>query len=439
VDALNIIYLHSHDTGRYIEPYGFTVPTPNLMQFAREGVLFRHAYNAGPTCSPSRAALMTGTAPHTNGMLGLTHRGFGLYHPEWHLAHYLRENGYETVLSGVQHEARLPEELGYQLFLTKDDKGSRTDKDRNSALKAAEYITNHDGKKPFFLAVGFNFPHREFLPAADDINPDYVQPPHPFHDNPDNRRDMAEYMTSARYMDECAGIVLDSLRNSPHADNTIIMYTTDHGIAFPRMKCNLYDTGLGVSLILKVPGLTNSGQTLDGLVSQIDIYPTLCELARLEKPDWLQGRSIVPLLAGETDRVRDEIFSEVSYHAAYEPMRCVRTERYKLIRFYDDHRHQVLANIDDGLSKQFMLDHGFAEEARVEEQLFDLYLDPVERVNQINNPAYADVYASLSDKLAAWMEQTGDPLLHGPVPRPKGAKVNTVTSVSPRSKELTNN
>jgi arylsulfatase A-like enzyme len=201
------------------------------------------------------------------------------------------------------------------------------------------------------------------------------------------------------------------------------------------MKCNLYDTGLGVSLILKVPGLTKSGQTIDALVSQIDIYPTLCELARLEKPDWLQGRSIVPLLTGETDRVRDEIFSEVSYHAAYEPMRCIRTERYKLIRFYDDHRHQVLANIDDGLSKQFMLDHGFAEEARVEEQLFDLYLDPVERVNLVQNPAYSEVYAELSAKLTAWMEQTGDPLLHGPVPRPAGAKVNTVTSVSPRSSE----
>jgi arylsulfatase A-like enzyme len=369
-------------------------------------------------------------------MLGLTHRGFGLYHPEWHLAHYLREHGYETALSGVQHEARSPEELGYQHFLTKDDKGSRTDKDRNSALKAAGYIKNHDGKKPFFLAVGFNFPHREFLPAADDINPDYVQPPHPFFDNPDNRRDMAEYMTSARFMDECAGIVLDALRNSPHADNTVIMYTTDHGIAFPRMKCNLYDTGLGVSLILKVPGLTNNGQTLDALVSQIDIYPTLCELAQLEKPEWLQGRSIVPLLAGAVDKVRDEIFSEVSFHAAYEPTRCVRTERYKLIRFYDDHRHQVLANIDDGLSKQFMLDHGFAEEDRVGEQMFDLYLDPVERVNQINNPAYAEVYATLSDKLTVWMEQTGDPLLHGPVPRPSGARVNTVTTVSPRSNEF---
>lgn len=102
---MNIIYMHTHDSGRYLEPYGYAIPTPNLMQLAREGVLYRNAYCAGPTCSPSRAALVTGMMPHSNGMIGLAHRGNSLTRPETHMAQYFGAQGYETVLSGIQHEA----------------------------------------------------------------------------------------------------------------------------------------------------------------------------------------------------------------------------------------------------------------------------------------------------------------------------------------------
>src|SRR5881275_1863276 len=82
----NILYIHSHDSGRYLQPYGHSVPTPNLQKLAAEGVLFRRAFSAAPTCSPSRAALLTGQCSHSCGMLGLVNHGFTLAHPEHHLA-----------------------------------------------------------------------------------------------------------------------------------------------------------------------------------------------------------------------------------------------------------------------------------------------------------------------------------------------------------------
>src|SRR5215831_3636457 len=98
----NILYIHSHDTGRYLQPYGHAVPAPNLQRLAEGGVLFRQAFSAAPTCSPSRAALLTGQYAH-NTILGLVNRGFTMFDPKRHLLHALRGAGYFSVLSGLQH------------------------------------------------------------------------------------------------------------------------------------------------------------------------------------------------------------------------------------------------------------------------------------------------------------------------------------------------
>lgn len=430
---MNILYLHTHDTGRYIQPYGYQVPTPNLMELAKEGVLFRNAYCAGPNCSPSRSALLTGTTPHTCGMNGLAHRGFLLHDYKQHMVSFFKENQYETVLSGVQHEAPFhqPELIGYDINFNYDNPHKNAvDKDLYCAGKVSEYLQlKHE--KPFFISLGLNNTHREFPPIADDINPDYVMPPTPLFDSKENRRDMAAYMTSARVMDKCVGMVMEALTASGHDQDTIIIFTTDHGIAFPRMKCNLYDTGIGVSLILKVPGKERVTPVVDTLISQIDLFPTLCELLDLQKPEWLQGVSMLPLLEGKADKIRDEIFAEVNFHVAYEPLRCIRTERYKLIRFYDDHDRYPLSNVDKGLSKDFLLEHGYTLERREKEMLFDLYFDPSERENRINDVRYKEVYEDLSKRLQTWMERTADPLLSGPVPVPRGAKVADLEVLHP--------
>lgn len=210
--------------------------------------------------------------------------------------------------------------LGNSNFDMSDFETDSISQDIANATQAAEYIKQDKG-----------------------INPNYLIPPFPFFDNAQNREDMAGFLTSARVVDCCAGIVMDAIRESGHVDDTFIIFTTDHGIAFPKMKCNLYDKGIGVSLILKFPENKRKGEAVDALVSQIDLFPTLCEVLSLDKPSWLQGTSIMPLMGGTDIRVRDELFADVTYHAAYEPVRAIRTERYKLIKYFDIHESFVPA------------------------------------------------------------------------------------------------
>lgn len=441
---MNILYLHTHDSGRYVQPYGYAVPTPNLMALAQRGVIFRHCYAAAPTCSPSRAAMLTGQNAHASGMLGLAHRGFALRDPSQHLAHHLQRHGCETVLCGVQHvtvDSRVAE-LGYERVLQGDERHARDDvpanirRDLPNAHAVADYLkTSKD--RPFFLSYGMIATHRVFPEAADDIDPNVVQPPAPLPDTALTRRDMAKFMTSARYADDCLGIILEALRESGLEDDTCVVFTTDHGIAFPGMKCHLYDSGIGVALIMAFPGTQHQGTCLDALVSHLDVYPTLCDAAGVEKPAWLEGASMMPLLTGDAERIREEIFAEVTYHAAYEPMRCIRTERYKYIRYYDDFEFMVKPNIDDGHSKQFLLRHGLEERPHDEaEMLFDLYYDPAERRNLAHDPAHADIRRDLAARLRDWMEATQDPLLHGYVPKPDGARVNIKHGLHPNEWEF---
>lgn len=432
---MNILYMHTHDSGRYLMPYGHLVPTPNLMEFAKESTLFRHCYCAGPTCSPSRAAMLTGAYPHVNGMMGLAQRGFGLNDYSRHMASYLSRQGYETVLSGIQHEGECGAQLGYdKVLIESEDRGQYLPDpegfDLESAALTAEYIksrASRDGN--FFLSFGMINTHRDFPADRKGIRQEYITPPAVLYDTKENREDMAGYIASASIADRCVGIVLDAVKEAGLEEDTVIFFTTDHGIAFPRMKCNLYDTGTGVALIMKYPGNQTAGTAIDSLVSHVDIFPTLCELCGIEKPDWLQGVAFTGLLTGEKTKVRDEVFSEVNYHASYEPMRSIRTERYKLIRRYDYHNKVVPSNIDNGRSKRFLTDAGWLNRPTEREMLFDLYLDPMERENLVNHPEYQDVYCDLSHRLYNWMEETEDPLIHviHRLPKPGGAEVNKLT------------
>jgi arylsulfatase A-like enzyme len=417
----NILYLHSHDTGRYIQPYGHAVATPHLQRLAEQGVLFRQAFSAAPTCSPSRAALLTGQAPHSSGMLGLAHRGFALNDYRQHIVHTLREAGYYTALFGMQHEARDPAALGYDQLWVESSHVPHV------APRVVDFLANNP-PQPFFLSVGFFETHREF-PEPEEI-PHYCAPPQPLPDTPETRHDMAAFKASAAILDRGVGAVLGALDTSGLAERTLVIATNDHGLAFPGMKCTLTDHGIGVALIMRGPGF-RAGQVSDALVSQIDLFPTICELLEIERPDWLQGRSLMPLIRGETGEVNQAIFAEVTYHAAYEPQRAVRTRRWKYIRRFDDRDSPALPNVDDSPSKDVWLAHGWRDRPVVREQLYDLIFDPNEAGNRAGDPTLAEVLEEMRARLEAWMRATDDPLLRGPVLAPLGIELNDPDGLSP--------
>ncbi len=419
-DRPNIIYINSHDTGRYIQPFGHDIPTPNLQALAEEGTLFRHAYCVNPTCSASRSGLVTGQSPHQNGMLGLAHRGFKLNNKEDHIQHLLREAGYHTCLAGVQHVTQDAPGFGYSQVY--DDSGNG---DAN-----AELFLDDSPDQPFYLELGFEQTHRGFPDSTGEIDPRYVAPVPYFPDTPEMRKEMADFQLSAKRLDERMGRVFAAVERNGLAENTLIICTTDHGIAFPRMKCNLVDGGIGVFLIMRGPGVPVGG-VVDSLVSHVDIFPTICEMLQLPAPERLEGTSICPILRGETDSVRTEVFVEVNFHASSEPMRAVRTERYKYIQRFEERERPVLTNCDESPSKTFWLANGWCEQQRDQEMLFDTYFDPTESHNLINDPRVAEVAEDLRGRLRTWMTDTDDELLKGPLPIPSGARLNDVDGKSP--------
>jgi N-sulfoglucosamine sulfohydrolase len=361
----NILYIHSHDSGRYVQPYGSQVPTPNIQLLADQGVLFREAFCAAPTCSGSRASLLTGLHCHNNGMLGLAHRGWQLNDYGQHWVHALRRGGYRSTMIGEQHISVDPGVIGYDEVIPVGS--SRAD---DVAPLTIETLGKMPSTEPWFLSVGFFETHRSFFAPTSVRDTLYSQPPSNLPDVVATRRDMAAFKASARALDQGVGAVLHALHDLDLVDDTLVLCTTDHGIAFPNAKATLFDRGIGVLMIMRGPGFTG-GKIVDAPVSHLDVYPTLCELAGVEAPEWLQGDSLMPLVEGEVDRLHEAIFAETTYHAAYQPHRAARTERLKYIRRFDDYEHPVLANCDDSESKDLLVAAGWGDQVIPEEQLYD--------------------------------------------------------------------
>ncbi len=420
----NIVYINSHDTGRYIEPYGHEIPTPHLQKLASEGVIFHNAFSVAPTCSPSRSGLLTGQCPHQNGMLGLVNHGWKLSDYNKHLVHTLKAAGYVTAQAGVQHVAPHPELIGYDHILTPTtpEHPHNVNQSAKVAAPAATKFIQSRPQQPFFLEVGFFETHRPYPAPTPADKGVYITPPSHIADVPVTREDMASFHASARIMDDGVGQVLDALEQMGFTDNTLIISTTDHGISFPEAKCSLADAGWCVSLIMRGPREFKPGTACDAMISHLDVFPTLCEYIGIEKPSWLEGKSFLPVLRGEKKEINEEIFAEVSYHAAYEPKRAVRTARWKYIKRFDGRTTPVCANTDPGPTKTYWLDNGWTTQPEAEEKLFDVVFDPDERNNLAASPASRTVLDEMRGRLHSWMTRTNDPILKGPIPLVEGAK-----------------
>lgn len=443
---MNLLYLHAHDAGRYVQPYGFPFENPNLMRFAREGTLFRKAFCAAPTCGPSRAALLSGQYPHQVGMFGLP-GGSGWRFDDYgkHLVNQLNEWGYETVLAGVQHEddhkAHFPG-IRYERVLEREEPARGQDGEfyPETIDKVESFLATREDARPFFLSVGIDEPHRDNL-ARPELNlhgesnrftktryydPDrldwrYTAPPPWLPDLPEVRKDMESYREGVRIMDEYMGRVLYALRHNGLEENTLVVITSDHGIEFPGGKKTLRDQGTQVMLMIRGPEGSpfNGGQVIEPMVSHLDILPTLFELIGKTPAHQLEGKSLLPLVRGEKETLHEATFAEQTYHGGLEALRSVRTERWKYIR-----RHSPTGPWmrHDGPTTPVMEASGHYDRDGGTEELYDLYLDPMEACNRIHDPDCAAIRADLAQKLEDWMEATGDCFPSGEFPKRPASK-----------------
>lgn len=428
--------MHCHDLGRFLGCYGIpTVQTPNLDALANDGVRFDRAFCMAPQCSPSRASLFTGRVPHSNGVMGLTHGHFAwnLHADERHLAAQLKAAGYTTSLLGVHHESLVsaPEVVAERLGFDEVVPHGLADTVADRSVERLERFAGSE--QPFYLQVGFQEPHR--MRGSDDKDDvlgflgDHMQadeelgvtvPPY-LVDTEGSKREVAEIQGAVRHMDAAVGRILTRLRELGLEESTIVVFTTDHGLALPRAKCSLYDPGLEVALMARYPaGGWTGGRTTQTLVSNVDVVPTLLEGAGLPVSERIQGRSLLPLLAGEEDNYveRTEIFGEMTYHDYYDPRRCVRTERHKLIVNFSSAPDFMDPSQSWRPRSTARAPHAGQGAYHKPVELYDLSTDPIELTNLADDPAYADVRRELLGRLYSWMAETKDPLLEGAVTSP---------------------
>jgi arylsulfatase A-like enzyme len=408
----NILLVICHDLGRRLGGYDQPVRTPHIDSVAADGVVFTNYFCTAAQCSPSRGSILTGRFPHNNGLMGLSHIGWEFHEGEKTLPICLNEAGYSTHLFGLQHESADPRRLGYQHLHLHEGSGAA----RTAAQEVVKFL-RADKREPFFAVVGTQEPHRPYSrPGYPADDPAQVQPLPYLPDRPGIREDLAGLNGLISIVDDAVGPIVAALEGTGLAKNTLFIFTTDHGIAMPRAKGTCYDPGLETALIMRWPGRFASNLRRPELLSNVDLLPTLLELAGGDSPESLDGRSFLPLLTGAPYTPRDHIFVEMTWHDKYNPMRGVRTDSYKYIRNFGD-RPLVFLPLDIYLGRAGEeMRAEFHGSSRPEEELYDLDDDPLEQRNLADDPGHREVVADLRQRVQEWMEETRDPLLAGPVP-----------------------
>jgi N-sulfoglucosamine sulfohydrolase len=439
----NIVLMHCHDLGQYLGCYGSAVDTPRLDALAADGVRFDRHFVTAPQCSPSRSSLVTGRHPHQNGMLGLAHGDWVLGPDERLLPQCLGEAGYETHRFGLQHVTEYPDRLGYDHEHVEEPLRANTPPSVHETARADEVservastLAAGDHDDPFFASVGFFELHRVgnedgfgFEPERYETpDPDAVEPLPFLPDRPGIRDDIAEVQGMLGALDEGVGTIVDAVDDAGLAEETLVVFTTEHGLAFPRAKGCCFDPGIEAALLMRQPGTLESERVVDDLVSNVDVFSTLLEVAGADIPENVVGRSFAPLLGddaanaagrssagGREYEPRERIFAGMTWHDRYNPIRAVRTDRYKYVRnFWHLPEIYLTRDIYESAAGREVREEYYCEQ-RPYVELYDLESDPDERENLADDSDYEDVRRRLRDDLVERMLETDDPLLEGPV------------------------
>lgn len=426
----NVLLIVSEDNGSHLGCYGDKVAsTPHLDRLAAEGTRFANHYTTQAVCSPGRASILTGLYPHQNGQIGLATHNYSMYEPYENLASILKSQGYRTGRLGKLHV--LPTEA-FPFDFVWNDRDYLSFKNRDvhkTAEVAGEFI--RDGDEPFFMYMCYadaHFPmlHQSFGEPAKPLAGDEIEPlPFIGIDTPRYRDITASYYNCMNRLDTGIGVLLAKLEAAGKADDTLIIFTTDHGLQFPRGKTTCYEPGLEVPLIIKDPGKPE-GNVCDQLTSHIDIVPTILESLDLPQRDDLPGQSLMPAVKDVAPPTpwRDYVVGEwiAAGGVHYYPQRSIRKGRYKLIVNYlagqespnmlrymsgDIWETKLLPEEVEAASPEFGAMYALALNPPAIE-LYDLENDPYELHNLSDDVEYGDVLKNLRADLTNWQRETVD-------------------------------
>ena len=316
----NIVVILSDDHG-YLDStvYGATdVRTPNLERLAKDGITFTHMFAPSPSCSPSRTAMLTGLMPARNG----AERNHGLKKDGVSsLIENLKKRGYEVAAFGkVAH------------YKDGGNHGFDKHEENHDVKSVEEFLNGRDRNKPLCLFVGTHEPHVPWLDLA-GYDPAKVNLPPSHIDTLETREFRCRYYTDVTKADTYAGEMYALAKKHLGRENTLVIYTSDHGAQWPFGKWNLYDAGIRVPFIAVWPGVIKSGARTDAMCSWIDLLPTLIDAAGGVPQEGIDGKSFLPVLTGDKRAHRDRIFATHSGDGDMNvyPIRCVRTNDWKYI------------------------------------------------------------------------------------------------------------
>lgn len=439
----NVVLIVSDDHGREtLGCYGNPViKTPNLDALAAEGVRFTNAFCTTASCSASRSVILSGMYNHANGQYGHQHsyHHFISFENIKTLPVLLTEAGYRTGRIGKYHVA--PEDVyKFDVALPGNSRSPV-----QMAQNCRDFVGASDGK-PFFLYFCMSDPHRgggvaDEVPGKPDrfgnkarggypgvkevkYDPKDVIVPSFLPDIPECRAELAQYYQAVSRVDQGVGKLLDVLKQAGKYDNTIVIYISDNGVAFPGAKTTLYEPGMKLPCIVRQPGQKKKDIACDALINFADLAPTILDFAgALSGNNSFQGRSFKSVLDQEHPESWDVTYASHTFHeiTMYYPMRVVRQRRYKLI-WNIAHRLDYpfasdlwaastwQATIKAG-SKYYGKRTVEAYLHRPKFELYDLENDPHEVKNLTDDPKHAKVLAELKAELKAFQKRTNDPWL----------------------------
>jgi uncharacterized sulfatase len=422
------------------------IKTPTFDRLAKEGVLFSNAHVVAPSCSPSRAGILTGQWP-------------------WRLEEGANLHGFIPAKFDVYPD--LLKGAGYFVGLTGKGygPGSHPDRQYNAAGPAFKtftaFLKARPKERPFCFWLGSHEPHRPYKRDSGQhagLDPSKVFVPPYLPDSPVTRNDICDYYLEAQQFDQQCAEVLAELEKTGELENTLIVMSGDNGWPFPRSKATCYDSGTHQPLVIRWGARVKGGRSVEDFVSLSDLAPTFLEAAGLKVPSMMTARSLLPILfsdkSGQIDPARDHTLTGMERHArtgrsdgqqtqvGY-PMRTLITKDFHYIRNFKPHRwpagdppgglsgfeqiatdtFSAFSDCDAGPTKAYLLTHKdekalkpLAELAfgkRPARELYDLRNDRFELKNVAEEPAYADTVKDLDARLMAELKASADPRVTG--------------------------
>ncbi len=457
-DRPNILFAISDDqSAMHAGAYGdIANKTPAFDRIANEGVLFKYAFTASPSCAPSRSAILTGRniweLEEGGILLGILRSKFTVF------TLLLEDAGYELGATGKTWSPGRMEGWKRDVFGKRITTHQLPEDQRRPGLNPLDYaanfeefFANRDKGKPFFFWLGTSEPHQRYDIGAwkrAGKRLEDAQVPAALPDHPEVRGEILDYGIEIEHFDNHLERSLATLEQAGELDNTLVIVTSDHGNPLPRSKCNLYDSGTQVPLAMRLPGLIPGGREVDDLVSLVDIAPTILEAASVEMPNVMSGRSLWEIArsakSGLVDHSRDFVVTAFERHTIARrggvgyPMRAIRTHKYAYIRNYEPDRWPAgdpdynappqgfFGDVDRGVTKSFLMARALDPEIRPyylmaygrrpAEELFDIEKDPHQLRNIAADPATAEVKQQLIWRLNAYLQAHDDPRQRGATP-----------------------